>query len=119
MTQLFPILLRCHASALRLITGLAVVSLIAVAGGCGMTSSPNIPIHLTPTPTPRPTQIPTPIEFCYRSVPASVTTHRRSPQAFKGFWPARPYLSERDYELFLYFSVQTFTPQTSCGNRQI
>src|SRR5262245_39421754 len=62
MTQLFSILPRYHVSALRLITGLVVVSLIALATGCGMTSHPNTPANLTPTPTPTPapdTQPPT------------------------------------------------------------
>src|SRR5262245_122874 len=58
MTQLFSISPRCHVSALRLITALAIVSLIALAAGCGMTSRPNTPA--SPTPTPRPdTQPPT------------------------------------------------------------
>src|SRR5262245_26705876 len=60
MTQLCPILPRCHVSALILITGLAVVSLIALVAGCGMTSRPNTPASPTPTPTPTPdTQPPT------------------------------------------------------------
>src|SRR5215475_4908546 len=60
MTQLFPISPRCHVSALRLITALAIVSLIALAAGCGMTSRPNTPASPTPTPTPTPdTQPPT------------------------------------------------------------
>src|SRR5262245_51764568 len=36
MTQLFPILPRCHVSALRLITGLAVVGSILLSSGCGL-----------------------------------------------------------------------------------
>src|SRR5262247_4530284 len=60
MTQLFSILPRCRVSALRLITALAVVSLIALVAGCGMTSRPNTPASPTPTPTPTPdTQPPT------------------------------------------------------------
>jgi len=55
MTQLFPISPRCYVSALRLITALAVVSLIALAAGCGMTNRPNTPASPTPTPTPTPT----------------------------------------------------------------
>src|SRR5262245_39669063 len=54
MTQLFPILPRCHVSALRLITGLAVVSLIALTAGCGMTSRPNTTASPTPTPDAQP-----------------------------------------------------------------
>src|SRR5262245_5033211 len=54
MTQLFPILPRCHVSALRLITGLAVVGLIALTAGCGMTSRPNTPASPTPTPDTQP-----------------------------------------------------------------
>src|SRR5262245_60976600 len=58
MTQLFPILPRCHVSALRLIPGLAVVSLIALTASCGMTSRPNTPANPTPTPTPAPDTTP-------------------------------------------------------------
>jgi Domain of unknown function (DUF4082)/Bacterial Ig-like domain/Bacterial Ig domain len=58
MTQLFPILPRCHVSALRLITGLAVVTLLALTAGCGMTSRPNTPASPTPTPTPTPDNVP-------------------------------------------------------------
>src|SRR5262245_7487522 len=54
MTQLCPILPRCHVSALILITGLAVASLIALTAGCGMTSRPNTPSSPTPTPDTQP-----------------------------------------------------------------
>ena len=54
MTHLFPISPRCHVSALTLITGLAVVSLIALTAGCGLTNRPNTPTSPTPTPDTQP-----------------------------------------------------------------
>src|SRR5215471_18463533 len=72
MTQLFPILPRCHVNALRLIVGPLAIYLITLAAGCGMTSHPNTPP--SPAPTPSPTPTPTPDTQPPTSIITSPTT---------------------------------------------